>query len=93
MISADIKEALLVVRRGEILLRYESAVLDLEQGDKAEVARLTATCTPVAFEPKPAATGCNDFRFIARCAEARLYLAADRTGTGRSICTGCLILK
>ena len=37
----SIKEALLVVRRSEVLPQVlESAVLDLEQGDNAEVARL-----------------------------------------------------
>ena len=40
--ALSIKEALLVVRRGEVLPQVlESAVLDLEQGENAEVARLS----------------------------------------------------
>lgn len=53
--ALSIKEALLVVRRGEVLPQVlESAVLDLEQGDNAEVARLNGYLHAiVAFEPKP----------------------------------------
>ncbi len=56
MIKAlSLKEALLVVRRGEVLPQVlEGAVLDLEQGDNAEIARLNGYLhAVVAVESKP----------------------------------------
>lgn len=53
--ALSLKEALLVVKRTENLPQVlESAVLDLEQGDAAETARLNGYLHAVAaFEPKP----------------------------------------
>jgi CheY-like chemotaxis protein len=53
--ALSLKEALLVVRRGEVLPQVlESAVLDLEQGEAAETARLNGYLHAVAaLEPKP----------------------------------------
>ncbi|GIZ13162.1 response regulator [Pseudomonas sp. NCCP-436] len=53
--ALSLKEALLVVRRGEALPQVlESAVLDLEQGEAAEIARLNGYLHAVAaFEPRP----------------------------------------
>jgi CheY-like chemotaxis protein len=53
--ALSLKEALLVVKRTEALPQVlESAVLDLEQGDAAETARLNGYLHAVAaFEPKP----------------------------------------
>ncbi|WP_369958355.1 response regulator [Pseudomonas benzenivorans] len=50
----SLKEALLLVKRGEVLPQVlESAVLDLEQGEGGEVARLNGYLHAVAaFEPK-----------------------------------------
>src|SRR5690606_27268199 len=52
--ALSLKEAALVVRRGEMLPQVlESAVLDLEQGEGGEVARLNGYLhTVAAFEPK-----------------------------------------
>lgn len=52
--ALSLKEALLVVKRGEPLPQVlESAVLDLEQGEGGEVARLNGYLHAVAaFEPK-----------------------------------------
>ena len=53
--ALSLKEALLVVKRTESLPQVlASAVLDLEQGDNAEVARLNGYLHAIAaFEPKP----------------------------------------
>ncbi|XQE67299.1 response regulator [Pseudomonas sp. P3C3] len=53
--ALSLKEALLVVRRAELLPQVlESAVLDLEQGEAAETARLNGYLHAVAaLEPKP----------------------------------------
>ncbi|MGH8353896.1 MAG: response regulator [Pseudomonas sp.] len=53
--ALSLKEALLVVKRGESLPQVlESAVLDLEQGESLEVARLNGYLHAVAaLEPKP----------------------------------------
>lgn len=53
--ALSLKEALLVVKRTELLPQVlESAVLDLEQGEAAETARLNGYLHSVAaFEPKP----------------------------------------
>ncbi|MCY1548270.1 hypothetical protein D9M68_843690 [compost metagenome] len=52
--ALSLKEALLVVKRGDTLPQVlESAVLDLEQGEGGEVARLNGYLHAVAaFEPK-----------------------------------------
>ena len=59
--GAEPQEALLVVKRGEPLPQVlESAVLDLEQGEGGEIARLNGYLHAVAaFEPSPTATGCS----------------------------------
>ena len=53
--ALSLKEALLVVKRGEPLPQVlESAVLDLEQGEGGEIARLNGYLHAIAaFEPKP----------------------------------------
>ncbi|ARU90433.1 response regulator [Pseudomonas sp. M30-35] len=53
--ALSLKEAQLLVKRGQLLPQVlESAVLDLEQGDSSEVARLNGYLHAVAaFEPKP----------------------------------------
>ena len=53
--AISLKEALLVVKRSETLPQVlDSAVLDLEQGEAAETARLNGYLHAVAaFEPKP----------------------------------------
>lgn len=53
--ALSLKEALLVVKRGELIPQVlESVVLDLEQGESSEVARLNGYLHSVAaFEPKP----------------------------------------
>ena len=74
----SIKEALLVVRRGEVLPQVlESAVLDLEQGDNAEVARLNGYLhAVVAFEPKPDSDWLQlTFRFIDQDAQKLDYIS------------------
>jgi len=74
----SIKEALLVVRRGEVLPQVlESAVLDLEQGDNAEIARLNGYLHAVAaFEPKPDSDWLQlTFRFIDQDAQKLDYLS------------------
>ncbi|MBC3299686.1 Response regulator receiver domain-containing protein [Pseudomonas cedrina] len=76
--ALSIKEALLVVRRGEILPQVlESAVLDLEQGDNAEVARLNGYLHAiVAFEPKPDSDWLQlTFRFIDQDAQKLDYIS------------------
>ena len=74
----SIKEALLVVRCGEVLPQVlESAVLDLEQGDNAEVARLNGYLhAVVAFEPKPDSDWLQlTFRFIDQDAQKLDYIS------------------
>lgn len=65
--ALSLKEALLVVKRSEVLPQVlESAVLDLEQGDAAETARLNGYLHAVAaFEPKPDSEWLQlTFRFV-----------------------------
>jgi CheY-like chemotaxis protein len=74
----SIKEALLVVRRSEVLPQVlESAVLDLEQGDNAEVARLNGYLHAiVAFEPRPDSDWLQlTFRFIDQDAQKLDYIS------------------
>ena len=74
----SIKEALLVVRRSEVLPQVlESAVLDLEQGDNAEVARLNGYLHAiVAYEPKPDSDWLQlTFRFIDQDAQKLDYIS------------------
>jgi hypothetical protein len=76
--ALSIKEALLVVRRGDVLPQVlESAVLDLEQGDNAEVARLNGYLHAiVAFEPKPDSDWLQlTFRFIDQDAQKLDYIS------------------
>ena len=76
--ALSIKEALLVVRRGEVLPQVlESAVLDLEQGENAEVARLNGYLHAiVAFEPKPDSDWLQlTFRFIDQDAQKLDYIS------------------
>ncbi|WP_248748419.1 response regulator [Pseudomonas sp. MWU15-20650] len=76
--ALSIKEALLVVRRGEVLPQVlESAVLDLEQGDNAEVARLNGYLHAiVAYEPKPDSDWLQlTFRFIDQDAQKMDYIS------------------
>ncbi|WP_353632032.1 response regulator [Pseudomonas canadensis] len=76
--ALSIKEALLVVRRIEVLPQVlESAVLDLEQGDNAEVARLNGYLHAiVAFEPKPDSDWLQlTFRFIDQDAQKLDYIS------------------
>ena len=65
--ALSLKEALLVVKRTETLPQIlDSAVLDLEQGDNAEVARLNGYLhAVVAHEPKPDSDWLQlTFRFV-----------------------------
>lgn len=73
--ALSIKEALLVVRRGEVVL--ESAVLDLEQGENAEVARLNGYLhAVVAYEPRPDSDWLQlTFRFIDQDAQKLDYIS------------------
>ena len=76
--ALSIKEALLVVRRGEVLPQVlESAVLDLEQGDNAEVARLNGYLHAiVAYEPRPDSDWLQlTFRFIDQDAQKLDYIS------------------
>jgi len=76
--ALSIKEALLVVRRSEVLPQVlESAVLDLEQGDNAEVARLNGYLHAiVAFEPRPDSDWLQlTFRFIDQDAQKLDYIS------------------
>ncbi|XVJ49049.1 response regulator [Pseudomonas sp. UBT] len=76
--ALSIKEALLVVRRGEVLPQVlESAVLDLEQGDNAEVARLNGYLHAiVAYEPRPDSEWLQlTFRFIDQDAQKLDYIS------------------
>ena len=65
--ALSLKEALLVVKRTESLPQIlDSAVLDLEQGDNAEIARLNGYLhAVVAHEPKPDSDWLQlTFRFV-----------------------------
>ena len=76
--ALSIKEAVLVVKRGEVLPQVlESAVLDLEQGDNAEVARLNGYLHAiVAYEPKPDSDWLQlTFRFIDQDAQKLDYIS------------------
>ena len=76
--ALSLKEALLVVRRGEVLPQVlDSAVLDLEQGESAEVARLNGYLHAiVAYEPKPDSAWLQlTFRFVDQDADKMNYLS------------------
>ncbi|WP_027908264.1 response regulator [Pseudomonas sp. URMO17WK12:I4] len=76
--ALSLKEALLVVKRGELLPQVlESAVLDLEQGEASEVARLNGYLHSVAaFEPKPDSEWLQVvFRFVDRDPQKLDYLS------------------
>ena len=76
--ALSLKEALLVVRRGDVLPQVlDSAVLDLEQGESAEVARLNGYLHAiVAYEPKPDSAWLQlTFRFVDQDADKMNYLS------------------
>jgi hypothetical protein len=76
--ALSLKEALLVVRRTEVLPQIlEGAVLDLEQGDNAEIARLNGYLHAiVAFEQKPDSEWLQlTFRFVDHDAQKMDYLS------------------
>ncbi|GGL36356.1 two-component system response regulator [Pseudomonas brenneri] len=76
--ALSIKEALLVVRRGDVLPQVlESAVLDLEQGENAETARLNGYLHAiVAYEPRPDSDWLQlTFRFIDQDAQKLDYIS------------------
>jgi DNA-binding response OmpR family regulator len=76
--ALSIKEALLVVKRAELLPQVlESAVLDLEQGEAAETARLNGYLHAVAaLEPKPDSEWLQlTFRFVDRDPQKLDYLS------------------
>ncbi|KAF0862110.1 response regulator [Pseudomonas sp. LD120] len=76
--ALSIKEALLVVKRTDSLPQVlESAVLDLEQGDNAEVARLNGYLhAVVAVEPKPDSDWLQlTFRFVDQDAQKLDYIS------------------
>ena len=76
--ALSLKEALLVVRRGEVLPQVlDSAVLDLKQGESAEVARLNGYLHAiVAYEPKPDSAWLQlTFRFVDQDADKMNYLS------------------
>ena len=76
--ALSLKEALLVVRRGEVLPQIlEGAVLDLEQGDNAEIARLNGYLhAVVAVESKPDSDWLQlTFRFVDQDAQKLDYLS------------------
>ncbi|MGE7960062.1 response regulator [Pseudomonas sp. NPDC089530] len=76
--ALSIKEALLVVKRSENLPQVlDSAVLDLEQGDNAEVARLNGYLhAVVAYEPKPDSEWLQlTFRFVDQDAQKLDYIS------------------
>lgn len=76
--ALSLKEALLVVKRGESLPQVlESAVLDLEQGEGGEIARLNGYLHAVAaFEPKPDSEWLQlSFRFVDRDPQKLDYLS------------------
>ena len=76
--ALSLKDALLVVKRTEQLPQVlESAVLDLEQGEAAETARLNGYLHAVAaFEPKPDSEWLQlTFRFVDRDPQKLDYLS------------------
>lgn len=76
--ALSLKEALLVVRRGEVLPQVlESSVLDLEQGENAEIARLNGYLHAVAaLEPKPDSDWLQlTFKFVDQDAQKLDYLS------------------
>ncbi|MGV8916810.1 MAG: response regulator [Pseudomonas sp.] len=76
--ALSLKEALLVVRRGEVLPQVlDSAVLDLEQGENAEIARLNGYLhAVVAYEPKPDSDWLQlTFRFVDQDAQKLDYVS------------------
>ena len=76
--ALSLKEALLVVKRAEALPQVlDSAVLDLEQGDNAEVARLNGYLHAiVAHEQKPDSEWLQlTFRFVDKDAQKLNYLS------------------
>lgn len=76
--ALSLKEALLLVKRGEQLPQVlEHAVIDLEQGDNAETARLNGYLHAImAFEPKPDSDWLQlSFRFVDQDAQKLDYLS------------------
>lgn len=76
--TISLKEALLVVKRTELLPQVlESAVLDLEQGEASETARLNGYLHAVAaFEPKPDSEWLQlTFRFVDRDPQKLDYIS------------------
>ncbi len=76
--ALTLKEALLVVRRGDALPQIlDSAVLDLEQGDNAEVARLNGYLHAIAaFEQKADSDWLQlTFRFVDHDTQKLDYLS------------------
>ncbi|UVM50394.1 MULTISPECIES: response regulator [unclassified Pseudomonas] len=76
--ALSIKEALLVVKRSDTLPQVlDSAVLDLEQGDNAEIARLNGYLHAiVAHEPKPDSEWLQlTFRFVDQDAQKLDYIS------------------
>ncbi|MGL4315764.1 MAG: response regulator [Pseudomonas sp.] len=76
--ALSLKEALLVVKRTELLPQVlESAVLDLEQGEAAETARLNGYLHAVAaLEPTPASEWLQlTFKFVDRDPQKLDYLS------------------
>ncbi|WP_296266947.1 MULTISPECIES: response regulator [unclassified Pseudomonas] len=76
--ALSLKEALLVVRRGETLPQVlESAVLDLEQGESAEVARLNGYLHAIAaLEARPDSDWLQlTFKFVDQDAQKLDYIS------------------
>jgi CheY-like chemotaxis protein len=76
--ALTLKEASLVVRRSEVLPQIlDSAVLDLEQGENAEVARLNGYLHAIAaFEQKPDSDWLQlTFRFVDQDTQKLDYLS------------------
>lgn len=76
--ALSLKDALLLVKRAELLPQVlESAVLDLEQGEGGEVARLNGYLHAIAaFEPKPDSEWLQvTFRFVDRDPQKMDYLS------------------
>ncbi|RAU48602.1 MULTISPECIES: response regulator [unclassified Pseudomonas] len=76
--ALTLKEALLIVRRGEVLPQIlDGAVLDLEQGENAEVARLNGYLHAIAaFEQKPDSDWLQlTFRFVDQDTQKLDYLS------------------
>ncbi|MCW8274439.1 response regulator [Pseudomonas sp. PCH199] len=76
--ALSLKEALLVVKRADTLPQVlDSAVLDLEQGDNAETARLNGYLHAiVAHEPKPDSEWLQlTFRFVDQDAQKLDYIS------------------